>query len=61
MSMAMGIGAALGSWLSGLLHQTVGGYTASFGLAVLGSTIGMLVFLLVPSLRHERLNARAQK
>lgn len=59
MSMAMGIGAGLGSWGSGLLHQWVGGYTASFGLAVLGSTAGMLIFLLVPSLRYERLKAPA--
>jgi len=55
LSLALGIGAALGSWASGLLHELAGGYTASFGLAVLSSTAGMLVFLLVPSLRHERL------
>ena len=55
LSLGLGIGAAFGSWASGLLHQVVGGYTASFGLAVLSSTAGMLVFLLVPSLRRERL------
>lgn len=55
MSMGLGIGAAIGSWLSGLLHELAGGYTASFGLAVVSSLAGMLVFLLVPSLRHERL------
>jgi MFS family permease len=55
LSLGLGIGAAFGSWASGLLHQVVGGYTASFGLAVLSSTAGMLVFLLVPSLRNERL------
>ncbi|MFN3746449.1 MAG: MFS transporter [Hyphomicrobiaceae bacterium] len=59
LSLGLGIGAALGSWASGLLHEIVGGYTASFGLAVLSSTAGMLVFLLVPSLRHERLNPSA--
>ncbi|MEO8651842.1 MAG: MFS transporter [Hyphomicrobiaceae bacterium] len=55
LSLALGIGAAFGSWASGLLHEIAGGYTASFGLAVLSSTVGMLIFLLVPSLRHERL------
>jgi len=56
LSLGLGFGAAFGSWASGLLHQVVGGYTASFGLAVLSSTAGMLVFLLVPSLRRERLS-----
>ncbi len=55
LSLGAGIGAALGSWASGLLHEVAGGYTASFGLAVISSTAGMLVFLLVPSLRRERL------
>lgn len=55
LSLGLGIGAAFGSWASGLLHEIVGGYTASFGLAVVSSTAGMLVFLLVPSLRNERL------
>ncbi len=55
LSVALGIGAAFGSWASGLLHEIVGGYTASFGLAVVSCLAGMLVFLVVPSLRHERL------
>ncbi len=59
LSLGLGVGAALGSWASGLLHEIAGGYTASFGLAVLSSTAGMLVFLLVPSLRHERLSPSA--
>jgi len=59
LSLGLGIGAAFGSWASGLLHEIAGGYTASFGLAVLSSTAGMLIFLLVPSLRHERLYAAA--
>jgi hypothetical protein len=57
LSLGLGIGAAFGSWASGLLHEIAGGYTASFGLAVLSSTAGMFIFLLVPSLRHERLHA----
>jgi MFS family permease len=59
LSLGLGVGAALGSWASGLLHEIAGGYTASFGLAVISSTAGMLVFLLVPSLRHERLSPPA--
>jgi MFS family permease len=56
LSLGLGIGAAFGSWASGLLHELAGGYTASFGLAVLSSFSGMLIFLLVPSLRNERLS-----
>ena len=55
-ALSLGLASAgLGSWLSGLLHEVAGGYTASFGLAVLSSAAGMLVFLLAPSLRNERL------
>lgn len=56
LSLGLGLGAAIGSWASGWLHDIAGGYTASFGLAVVSSTAGMLVFLLVPSLRRERLS-----
>ncbi len=59
LSLGLGIGAAFGSWASGLLHEIAGGYTASFGLAVLSSMAGMLVFLLVPSIRQERLHPSA--
>jgi MFS family permease len=61
LSVALGIGAAFGSWISGLLHEIVGGYTASFGLAVLSCLAGMLIFLIVPSLRHERLYTAADR
>lgn len=54
-SMGLGVGAGIGSFASGLLHEWTGGYTASFGLAVVGSSVGMLIFWAVPSLRHERL------
>jgi MFS family permease len=61
LSLGLGIGAAFGSWASGLLHEIAGGYTASFGLAVVSSTVGMLIFHLVPSLRHERLAHPAKR
>ena len=54
LSMALGTGAALGSWASGLLHQMTGSYTASFTLAIAAACIGTLAFWVVPSLRQER-------
>jgi MFS family permease len=54
LSMALGFGAAAGSLASGLLHQATGDYAASFVLAMVASAVGMLCFLLIPSLRHER-------
>lgn len=55
MSLGMGLGAGIGSLLSGWLHEVTGAYYASFLLGVLGSVMGLLMFWIVPSLRHERL------
>jgi MFS family permease len=55
MSLAMGIGAGIGSLASGWLHEVTHAYYASFLLGVLGSVMGLSMFWLVPSLRHERL------
>ena len=55
MSLALGTGAALGSWASGLLHDLTRGYTASFGLALMGSLMGLAMFWGVRSLRTGRL------
>lgn len=54
MSLAMGIGAGLGSLISGWLHEVTGAYYASFLLGILGSLMGLVSFWAVPSLRHER-------
>lgn len=54
MSLAMGIGAGIGSFVSGWLHEITGTYYASFLLGVLGSALGLASFWVVPSLRHER-------
>ena len=54
MSLAMGIGAGIGSFVSGWLHEITGTYYASFLLGVLGSALGLASFWIVPSLRHER-------
>jgi MFS family permease len=53
LSLAMGFGAALGSWSSGLLYELTGGYLASFALAIGGALTGLVTFWLVPSLRRE--------
>lgn len=60
LSIAMGLGQAVGSFASGLLQQWTGAYTASFALGMLGSALGMLTFWVVPSLRHERVDRRRQ-
>ena len=57
MSLAMGLGAGIGSLASGWLHEITGAYTASFLLGVFGSVMGLLMFWIVPSLRHERIGA----
>jgi MFS family permease len=60
MSLAMGVGAGLGSLASGWLHEITGAYYASFLLGVMGSLLGLASFWLVPSLRHERHATSAQ-
>jgi MFS family permease len=57
MSMAMGLGAATGSLISGALHEWTGTYLASLIVGALGALAGLAVFWLVPSLRRERLAA----
>jgi MFS family permease len=54
LSLAMGLGAALGSWLSGLLYEFTGGYVASFMLAIVGALLGLATFWGVRGLREER-------
>jgi MFS family permease len=59
LSVAQGIGAALGSWGSGLLYELTGSYIASFMLAICGAIIGLASFWVVRSLREERLASPA--
>ncbi len=54
LSLAMGFGAGLGSWASGLLYELTGSYVASFTLAIGGALVGLAAFWLVRSLREER-------
>jgi MFS family permease len=55
LSVAQGLGAGLGSWLSGHLYEVTGSYTASFLVAIGGSMAGLATFWLVRSLRQERI------
>ncbi|MFM9849424.1 MAG: MFS transporter [Hyphomicrobiaceae bacterium] len=55
MSLAMGIGAGIGSFVSGWFHEITGTYYASFLLGMMGSLLGLASFWVVPSLRHERI------
>lgn len=53
LSLAMGLGAGLGSWSSAVLYEMTGSYLASFTLAVAGALTGLLTFWAVPSLRRK--------
>jgi MFS family permease len=48
LSLAMGLGAALGAWGSGLLFGLTGHYLASFGLAIGGALAGLCAFWSLP-------------
>ncbi len=54
LSLAMGLGAGGGSWLSGALHDWTHGYVASFTLGFVASGLGLAVYWISPSLRRER-------
>lgn len=53
-ALGMGIGAAAGSWISGLLHDLTGGYVASFAFASASAAAGMLTFWTVPLISDVR-------
>lgn len=59
LSLSMGLGASLGSWLSGLLYTLTGSYIASFVLALSGSLVGLASFWVVRELREERITPPA--
>jgi MFS family permease len=46
-----GLGSALGSWSGGLIHDFTGSYNALLTFALISVVIGMIPFLVVPSLR----------
>jgi MFS family permease len=53
LTVAPGLGAALGAWGSGYLHDLTDGYTASFSLGIAGSVTGMILFWLLPRVGDE--------
>ena len=55
LSLAMGLGAALGSWISGLLYEVTGSYVSSFALAIVAALMGLATFWSVRGLREERI------
>jgi MFS family permease len=54
LSLAMGLGASLGSWTSGLLYEWTGDYIASFAQAIVAALLGLSMFWGTRSLREER-------
>lgn len=53
LSLALGLGAGVGSWTSGLLRELTGTYYASFTQGAIASLIGLILFWTVRSLRRE--------
>ena len=54
LSLALGTGAAAGSWASGALHEWTGGYRWSFVMAIAAVGVGMVAFGFSRSLREGR-------
>jgi MFS family permease len=54
LSLAQGVGAGLGSWISGFLYELTGSYNSSFVLAIASALVGLASFWLFRSLREER-------
>ena len=52
LSLAMGLGAGLGSWVAGLLYELTGSYLASFALAIGGALMGLAMFWIIRPLRE---------
>ena len=53
-ALGMGLGAATGSWASGILHDVTGDYFASFVMAAGAAALGMMTFWTVPLLSDAR-------
>ena len=52
-TMGQGLGAATGSWLTGVLHDVTGGYDVGFMIAAGFILLGITVFWTVPEMRHR--------
>jgi MFS family permease len=51
-SLGSGLGAALGSWSGGLIHDLTGSYDPVIAFALINVLLGMMPFLVVPALRR---------
>lgn len=51
-SIGSGLGAALGSWCGGLIHDVTGNYDMLIAFALVNVIVGMIPFLIVPALRQ---------
>lgn len=51
-SIGSGLGAALGSWVGGLIHDATGSYDMLIAFALVNVIVGMIPFLVVPALRQ---------
>lgn len=51
-SIGSGLGAALGSWSGGLIHDVTGNYDALLLFSLISVILGMIPFLVVPALRQ---------
>jgi MFS family permease len=56
-TLAMGIGGALGAWLGGLAHDLTGGYTAVMAVSLIGLLLGA-VPLLIEAQRQNAIEGR---
>jgi MFS family permease len=54
LAIALGLGAAAGSWISGELHDRTGTYIASFAFAAVASFAGLATYWISASLRAEK-------
>ncbi|MEL6871368.1 MAG: MFS transporter, partial [Pseudomonadota bacterium] len=59
LSMALGSGAGVGSYLSGVLHDATGSYEASFAVAIVACLAGLISYAWSTSLKQERLDVTA--
>lgn len=51
-----GFGAAAGSWLAGILHDSTGGYGGVFALSLLAICVGILLFWVIPEMQTNKGN-----
>lgn len=53
-TLGMGVGAGMGSWISGMLYDVTGGYVACFAFSAIMAVFGLAQFWLVPALASGR-------